>query len=148
MKFSFVAIQDWPKVHAAFCRWLPDVWRDPKMFYTVLSQATSATFEFGIGEAYVVLTNITIGHKAVIHEVVLGKQFLGRPDLAKEVCRALMDLYRLERLEGYVDVHNRLAGRYNERLGFHMEGIRRKAEIYNGEATDVAVYGLLKEELL
>jgi RimJ/RimL family protein N-acetyltransferase len=52
----------------------------------------------------------------------------------------------LNRLEADIDPRNSASARVLERLGFRQEGLLRERWIVNGEASDSAFYGLLRED--
>jgi len=52
----------------------------------------------------------------------------------------------LRRLEAEVDPRNAASGRLLQRLGFTREGLLRQRWVTRGEANDVVVYGLLRDE--
>jgi RimJ/RimL family protein N-acetyltransferase len=52
----------------------------------------------------------------------------------------------LRRLEAEVDPRNAASGRLLQRLGFAREGLLRQRWVTRGEANDVEVYGLLRDE--
>ena len=80
---------------------------------------------------------------------VLGHQYWGR-GLMAEALRALLDCtfgpMALRRLEAEVNPANRASTRLLEGIGFKREGLLRQRWVVQGEAYDVAVYGLLGEE--
>jgi RimJ/RimL family protein N-acetyltransferase len=54
----------------------------------------------------------------------------------------------LRRLEAEVDTRNRSSARLLQRLGFTKEGLLRQRWVTKGEAKDVEMYGLLRDEWL
>ncbi|MGZ3247768.1 MAG: GNAT family N-acetyltransferase [Croceibacterium sp.] len=80
---------------------------------------------------------------------VLGRAHWGQ-GLMKEALAALLDRafgsMGLRRLEAEVDTRNRPSARLLQGLGFTREGLLRKRWVTKGEAKDVEMYGLLREE--
>jgi len=103
-------------------------------------------FEVGDFQGTFWLTDIIVGWKAGIHAVLWDKQYLGKSELAKAVLADLMRLLKLQRLEAFIPVTMRAAGRYAERVGFKFEGILRRAAYYDGQLVDLAAYSIIKGE--
>ena len=80
---------------------------------------------------------------------VLGRAHWGR-GLMQEALRALIDRafgpMGLRRLEAEVDVRNGASARLLQRLGFRREGLLRQRWVAKGEAKDVEIFGLLRDE--
>ena len=79
----------------------------------------------------------------------LGRAHWGR-GLMQEALRALIGHafgpMALRRLEAEVDVRNPASARLLQRLGFSREGLLRQRWVSKGEAKDVEIYGLLRDE--
>ena len=79
----------------------------------------------------------------------ISKDFEGRGIMTR-CCRALIDhLFDdldLNRIQINCDVDNTRSRAIPERLGFQLEGVRRKAEFLNGEFRDWATYAMLRED--
>ena len=58
-----------------------------------------------------------------------------------------MDVLGLRRLEAKVFPHNVLSINTMKRRGWKLEGVLREAVLYNGEYTDLLVFGILRHEL-
>jgi hypothetical protein len=104
-------------------------------------------FELGHGGGVFWLYNIYIGWKAVANIAVWDKECMRQIPRMKAIIGEIFRLYDLVRLEACVSTRNTLAAHLTEKLGFTMEGILRKAEMYNDELHDIAVYALIKEDL-
>ena len=82
---------------------------------------------------------------------ILAREHWSRGYMA-EALPALVDhAFRamgLNRLEADIDPRNRASARVLERLGFRQEGLLRERWIVRGEASDSAIYGLLRKEWL
>ena len=80
---------------------------------------------------------------------VLGRAHWGR-GLMHEALGALLDrafgAMALRRLEAEVDVRNAASARVLQRLGFTREGLLRQRWVSKGEAKDVEIFGLLRDE--
>ena len=80
---------------------------------------------------------------------VLGRAYWGQ-GLMQEALEALVgcafNSMGLRRLEAEVDTRNRSSARLLERLGFTKEGLLRERWVAKGEARDVEMYGLLRNE--
>ncbi len=80
---------------------------------------------------------------------ILGRQHWRRGYLS-EALPALIDhafgAMGLNRLEADIDPRNTASARVLERLGFRREGLLRERWIVNGESSDSAIYGLLRQE--
>jgi ribosomal-protein-alanine N-acetyltransferase len=80
---------------------------------------------------------------------VLGRAHWGR-GLMHEALGALLDrafgAMALRRLEAEVDVRNAASSRVLQRLGFTREGLLRQRWVGKGEAKDVEIFGLLRDE--
>jgi len=80
---------------------------------------------------------------------VLGRAYWGH-GLMHEALTALIECafssMSLRRLEAEVDTRNRSSARLLQRLGFMKEGLLRQRWIAKGEARDVEMYGLLRDE--
>jgi ribosomal-protein-alanine N-acetyltransferase len=79
----------------------------------------------------------------------LGRAHWGR-GLMHEALRALLDrafgALALRRIEAEVDVRNAASARVLQRLGFTREGLLRQRWVSKGEAKDVEIFGLLRDE--
>jgi RimJ/RimL family protein N-acetyltransferase len=58
-----------------------------------------------------------------------------------------IDVLGLRRIEAKVYAYNTLSINSLKKHGFHQEGVLRKAGYQNGQACDVVVFGILKEEI-
>jgi len=80
---------------------------------------------------------------------VLGRAWWGR-GLMHEALAALLDRafgsMALRRLEAEVDVRNAASTRVLRRLGFTREGLLRQRWVSKGEARDIEIFGLLRDE--
>jgi ribosomal-protein-alanine N-acetyltransferase len=80
---------------------------------------------------------------------VLGRAHWGN-GLMHEALTALIgcsfESMGLRRLEAEVDTRNEPSARLLQRLGFSREGLLRQRWIAKGEARDVEIYGLLRDE--
>ncbi len=128
-------------------KYLPDVIRDPETFAARYVASSSMFFEIGDFGGVFWLSNIVLGHKAVIHIVLWDDELKGRYIEAKDVVRDIFRLLNLQRLETLVPTLNKRACRYAEKLGFTLEGILRRFDRYDEQLADLAIYSLLKEEL-
>jgi ribosomal-protein-alanine N-acetyltransferase len=54
---------------------------------------------------------------------------------------------RVHRIEATIVVDNRRSGRVLEKVGFRLEGRRRRAARLSGRWADEAIFGLLRPEL-
>jgi len=64
------------------------------------------------------------------------------------VCRYGFEKLGIERIEAYVEPDNRASRRVAEAVGFREEGLVRQRELtQHGERRDMALYGLLPEDL-
>ena len=81
----------------------------------------------------------------------LGRAYWGR-GLMQEALTALLGsgfgTMGLRRLEAEVDTRNGPSARLLQRLGFTKEGLLRQRWVTKGEAKDVEMYGLLRNEWL
>jgi len=127
-------------------RYLPDAYRTPQAFLALLTNGTTLSFELGDFQGAFWLTDVFVGWKAGIHIVLWQKELFGRSAEAKQVIRELMHFYSLQRLEAFIPITMRSAGRYAERCGFKMEGILRQATIYDGVMTDMVAYSVIRGE--
>jgi RimJ/RimL family protein N-acetyltransferase len=70
---------------------------------------------------------------------------------ATEAVRMLVEYlfagYPVERVAAFTDHENRASQRVMERVGFRREGILRRAMFRDGQWRDVAVYGILRDEM-
>jgi aminoglycoside 6'-N-acetyltransferase len=70
---------------------------------------------------------------------------------AQEAVRLLVEYlfasYPVERVAAFTDDENKPAQRVLERVGFQREGALRRAMFRDGQWRDVAVYGMLRDEL-
>ena len=64
------------------------------------------------------------------------------------VTREAFDRLPLNRLEAQHDLRNPASGRVMEKCGFRREGILRSRMMNKGEAIDVALYAILRKEIL
>ena len=62
------------------------------------------------------------------------------------MCRLAFDLLGLDRLGAYSNVEHERSQRALERIGFRREGVLRRYHRHHGQALDVVVFGLLREE--
>ena len=141
IQYRFLSPTELPRVVPKLLRWIPDRYRNVGTLNGV------TLFEVGILGAIFWLSDIVVGWRANVHVVILDRTLLGKATEAARVCVDLMRLYQLHRLEACVPTMNVLACRYAERVGFALEGVLRKAEIWNNEVTDLAIYALLKEDV-
>lgn len=128
-------------------KYLPDVVRNPETFAARYVASSSMFFEVGDFGGVFWLSNIVLGHKAVIHIVLWDEKLKGKYVVAKDVIRDIFRLLNLQRLEALVPTTNKRACGYAEKLGFTLEGILRRFDRYDEQLANVAIYSLLKEEL-
>jgi RimJ/RimL family protein N-acetyltransferase len=80
---------------------------------------------------------------------VLGRAWWGR-GLMHDALHALLDrafgAMALRRVEAEVDVRNAASAQLLRRLGFAREGLLRQRWVAKGEARDVEMFGLLRDE--
>ena len=69
-------------------------------------------------------------------------------ELVRAMVQYAFDEMRLFRIELDVFVYNERAKRCYEKVGFQLEGVRRKALFRNGEYIDVIRMGILRDELI
>lgn len=67
-------------------------------------------------------------------------------EAAGELMRHAFETMKLNRIEAEIDPSNTASGRALERLGFVQEGLLRQRWIIEGEVSDSALYGLLRED--
>ena len=135
------------KVYEKVEKYLPDVLRSPGAFASMCVSRDTAVFEVGTFGGVFWLSNIVVGWKATGHVVLWDKECLRQYKAAQHIIKEIFRLFRLQRLDAYIPADNEKACHYAEHLGFTMEGILRKFEVYDGEYRDVAVYSLMKEDL-
>jgi [ribosomal protein S5]-alanine N-acetyltransferase len=68
-------------------------------------------------------------------------------EAAKLISYYGVDVLGLRRIEAKVYAYNRLSINSLKRYGFQQEGILRQAGYQNGQACDVVVFGILREEI-
>lgn len=67
-------------------------------------------------------------------------------EAAGELLRHAFETLNLNRIEAEIDPTNTASGRALERLGFAREGLLRQRWIIDGEVSDSALYGLLRDD--
>ena len=117
--------------------YLPDALRSIEAWCSLPS---TTRFEVGQFQGLVWLTDVIVGWKADIHVVIWDDEFRHRADLGKQVVQDLIKLFKLQRLSAFIPVTNEIAMRYAEKCGLHLEGVLRKAAIYDGGYIDIAAY--------
>ncbi len=128
-------LQECLDVYPMVEQYLPDGMRNPNLWATSIHA-------FGFNDGVVWLSDIRIGHRANIHVVTWGSNY----DLVKhDVVQFLMGLYNLVRLEALIPSRNYGACRLAETLGFTYEGMMKKADKYDGQFVDMAIYAKVKE---
>ena len=128
-------------------RHVPDELRTPEVFFSMCSLKSTVVFEVGTFQGAFWLSDIRIGWRANVHIVLWDKDVLKQYPRARRILQEVLDLFRLLRLQAFVPVDNKLANTFAEHMGFVLEGIARKAGLYNGEFVDLACLALLKEDL-
>lgn len=94
------------------------------------------------------LMNVHPGHTGDLHVVFWDKSFKGRIDpIRKWLMQSISEL-RLQRVSAFVPDTNRPAWKFVKRLGFRIEGVLRKAAMYQGRCVNVVALGLLTEEMI
>ena len=110
----------------------------------------------GRGIAYVVddftgvfyMTNIN-RTEALVHFTFFDGRLKGREELTKEMLKYAFNHFGFLRLNAEVALFAKeFTFNFVERVGFIKEGRKRKAIMYKGELFDVALYGLLREEII
>lgn len=139
------------KVFEKVEKYLPDFLRDPNLFAALYASSRAVFFEVGVFGGVFWLSDIILGRKAVIHVVLWDgdckDHYLKKHINAKRVVQDIFRLFGLQRLEARIPIRRVKACEFAEAVGFSLEGVLRKAEVYNGETTDLALYSLLREEI-
>ncbi len=65
----------------------------------------------------------------------------------RTVIAEIMDLFKLQKLNAVAPSLASVVCKAYKRLGFKQEGILRKTAPFNGELTDLTLFGVLREEL-
>lgn len=147
MKYNILPVEYIDEAYRRSFKSLPDILKKPGVFATMVGSRSTVLFELGDFDGVFWLSDLIIGWKANIHIVIWGKDSMRRYTEAIKILEDILRLFLLKRIQAFIPVHNKLACHYAEKMGFRMEGVLRKVEIYDGEAVDVCAYGLLKEDL-
>lgn len=93
------------------------------------------------------LTNMT-DVEATCHYTFFDRRHLGREQLTRSMLRYVFDKFRFRRLNVEVPMYaSKHTFGFTTALGFLKEGRKRKASFYKNDWFDIAMFGLLREEL-
>lgn len=149
MRYTVLRPELLPSVYKEVKTFLPDMLRDFNVFSSLYWSKSSMFFEVHINAGAFWLANIHVGHKATIHVVLwdkeVRKECLSDTTVPSRVVRELFRLLDLRRLDAYIPASKEKSCQWAERLGFTLEGILRAHTLYDGDATDIAAYALVKE---
>lgn len=120
---------------------------DPFLFANMILASNTVVLEVGDAAGVIYFAGITPGFSAVANIAIWDPAYLGRPDIGVAACHAIMTGYDLQRLDAWIMEKNNAAIRYAEAVGFKLEGIIRRQVWYNGGWENLALLGLLREEL-
>lgn len=110
-------------------------------------QSADLILEAGDMGGAILVYHLSIRRWAEVAVMLWSKDWLGKPEEAKQVLKWLMYSFHLNRLTARLTTTNELALSYDMKLGFRHEGTHRHAYVADGEPRDVIVLGLLRKEV-
>lgn len=94
------------------------------------------------------MTNISPETDAEVHFTFFDRRYRGRVELTKSMLRYGFNEFNFRRLTCEIPYYATEAPHnFAKLLGFKFEGRKRKAIKFNGDWFDVAIYGILKEDI-
>lgn len=95
------------------------------------------------------MTQIQVGIDADVHYTFFDRRQKGRKELTRAMMQYVFERYKFQRITSEIPYYASWATRtFAESIGFVKEGRKRKAVLFNGEWFDVAIYGILQDEVL
>ncbi len=131
--------------------------KDPSFYEAVLTDPTQVVLVVMANKGWtkplglVRLFNIHLLEGWAFLETMITDQTALRLGFGIEASKLIsyygVDVLGLRRIEAKVYAYNALSINSLKRHGFHQEGVLRKAGFQGGQACDVVVFGILKEEI-
>jgi len=147
VKYCYLLPHKVPEVFEKVKSYLPDSLRTLEAFLYIYNLQNSAFFEVGDMEGAFWLSDMVPGDRANVHTVLWGENVKKQHARARQILKELFQLYSLRRLQAFIPTIFEAACSLADSLGFTLEGVLRRFDVYDGVRVDVAVYALLKEEL-
>jgi len=105
--------------------------------------------EVGKGEGVIVMDSVRVGHKSAVHVHFFDHKLSKRLDVFRDCMIWAFFQFDLRRLEFLVPDHAPAVRRFLRRkLHATEEGLLREYAFYDGEARDVYMYSILRDEVL
>lgn len=111
-------------------------------------EGVDLVLEVGDFGGAILLTHLDIGRSAEISIMLWKREVLRHIDEGRQVLRWAIHSFKLNRIYANLTEKNRLARRFDEKLGFRQEGIARRSLVINGAPTDILVLSVIREEVL
>ena len=94
------------------------------------------------------MTDLELGVNALVHFSFLDGRIRGRVPLAKAMIAKVFNDFPVARLSAELPAFvNARALKFVQELGFHKEGVKRKAAKFNDSLFHVHLFGILREEV-
>jgi RimJ/RimL family protein N-acetyltransferase len=158
---------DYVVVHMKFLSpaWLGELWEqvqkhksmfwEPKHgqienFVDLLLQPGCLFFEvykFGSLTGFFYFTNVATLTDIQLHGIAFDRKLTDKIPVVRRMISWLFENFQIERVEVAVVTRFEATMRFVERVGFVLEGTRRKAVIYRGRWRDQAMYSVTREEV-
>jgi hypothetical protein len=130
---------------------LDDSTHDPYTLGAILTSENARVFFLGPEirkpDGLIYAHGITRGVSAGVAALIWGRSAVGRDDLHRLAMLAVARESNLHRFYAHIAEPNISGQRIAARLAFRREGSIRSSLCYNGVWTDIALYGLLCEEI-
>lgn len=118
---------------------------DLPQFTQFVMQATTVIMTVDdVGVVY--LTDVNANGTAEAHFIFWDRRIAGRHKVILSAFQWMMDLLEIQRLNISIPVYAFSALKRAKKLGLRLEGVRRKARLFEGKWHDEFLFGVLREE--
>jgi hypothetical protein len=101
----------------------------------------------GVPSGLLMMNKIIPNFDAEVHFAQWNGNTRNKEPIYHGMLRLLVEEFNLRRVSTMIPFSHRGLERMMKRLGFQQEGVKRKGNIFEGEWVDLALYGILKEEI-
>ena len=142
----------WEKISAEVDLLCDATLRDPTPFFNDIMTGAIHLFSVGDWDGVLWIYHVTKGGAGTVNLMIWNPISLRRKvgpwkEAARDGLKWLMDIYKLNKLRGYIGTRNTRSWKLAKALGWKREGRLRQEALRDGRWRDVYAYGILREEL-
>jgi RimJ/RimL family protein N-acetyltransferase len=133
---------------AAMPYFLDDSTRNPYIFEQIIGSPDTVAFMIGRpAQGIMWAFSVNEGYHAGVAIALWGKDAMGQVEVIRTAVKSVFKAKNLHRMFALICVENAPALALGKRLNFRQEGTIREGMRYSGVWKDVAMLGLLKDEV-